>query len=114
MFRPCNQAELDLVAESGYTAWPPRLPEQPIFYPVTNLQYAREINEWNITQFGHGFVTRFCVRKAFSDRYSVQTVGRSDQTEWWIPAEDLDELNRNIVGKIEVVEEFPVKIEPPK
>ena len=26
--------------------------------------------------------------------------------EWWIPAEDLAELNRNIVGVIEVVSEY--------
>jgi hypothetical protein len=32
--RPTGQAERDLVEASGWLAWPPRLPEQPIFYPV--------------------------------------------------------------------------------
>jgi len=27
---------LALVEASGWLAWPPRLPEQPIFYPVLN------------------------------------------------------------------------------
>lgn len=38
--------ELALVAKSGYRRWPPRLPEQPIFYPVTNEAYAREHEEY--------------------------------------------------------------------
>jgi hypothetical protein len=27
--------------------------------------------------------------------------------EYWIPAEDLPEFNRNLVGPIEVIAEFP-------
>jgi hypothetical protein len=95
------------VRDSGFTRWPPRLPEQPIFYPVTNEQYAIEIaSDWNVKASGSGYVTRFRVRKSFMDRYAVQQVGTSHHTEWWIPAEDLDELNANIVGPIEVVSEF--------
>jgi len=103
LYRPCGPAEYELVAASGFTQWPPRLPIQPIFYPVTNEQYAHEVNAWNIQQYGHGYVTRFFVRKAFMDRYAIETVGGSHNTEWWIPAEDLDELNANIVGLIEVL-----------
>ena len=51
-------------------------------------------------------VTRFAVKKSFMDRYVVHQVGAAHHTEWWIPAEDLDELNRNIVGLIEVVREY--------
>ncbi len=104
MFRPCNQAELDLVAQSGFKAWPPRLEGQPIFYPVTNEQYAKEINAWNKMDYAKGYVTKFAVKKAFVDRYDIQTVGAAHHTEWWVPAEDLEELNRNIVGLIEVVD----------
>ncbi len=39
-------------------------------------------------------------------RYPIQRVGGAHHTEWWVPAEDLEELNRNIVGKIEVIKEF--------
>ena len=31
LYRPIGQKELDLIAESGFTKFPPRLPEQPIF-----------------------------------------------------------------------------------
>lgn len=94
-------------SRAGFARWPPRLPEQPIFYPVTNEQYAIDIaGDWNVKASGYGCVTRFHVRKAFMDRYEIQKVGGDHHTEWWIPAEDPDELNENIVGTIEVVREF--------
>jgi hypothetical protein len=43
LYRPVGQKELDLIAQSGYRAFPPRLSGQPIFYPVLNEEYAREI-----------------------------------------------------------------------
>ena len=42
----------------------------------------------------------------FMDKYEIHQVGASHHTEWWIPAQDLEELNKNIVGKIEVIREF--------
>ncbi len=107
LFRPTGPKELALVAASGYRAWPPRLPEQPIFYPVTNEQYAVEIaRDWNVKSDGVGFVTRFEVKAEFMARYPIQRVGGAHHTEWWVPAEDLEELNQNIVGTIEVIQEF--------
>jgi thioesterase domain-containing protein len=61
LYRPTGLRELQLAARSGWRAWPPRLPEQPIF--------------------------------------------RSHE-ELWDPAEELDELNRHIVGEIRVIESF--------
>jgi len=106
MYRPAGKDELELVIESGYKKWPPRLAMQPIFYPVTNERYAIEVNNWNVKEQGIGYVTRFEVNKQFVDRYKIETVGSSHHTEWWIPAEDLEELNNNIVGKIEVIGEY--------
>ena len=69
LYRPVGPAELKLVEDSGWTAFPPRLPEQPIFYPVENETYARQIaRDWNVTSSGAGtsYVStstkRFCVR----------------------------------------------------
>ncbi len=45
LYRPVGEAEMRLIAESGYTAFPPRLPEQPIFYPVLDERYACDIAE---------------------------------------------------------------------
>lgn len=109
LFRPVGQKELDLIRASGFTAFPPRLREQPIFYPVLNEEYARQIaRDWNAKHNSEriGYVTRFQVNSEYLERYEIQTVGGSIHQEYWIPAEDLAELNRNIVGKIEVIAEF--------
>jgi hypothetical protein len=109
LFRPVGTEELDLILESGFREFPPRLPEQPIFYPVLNEDYATQIaRDWNAkhSASGRGFVTRFRVRTEFLSRYEVQTVGGSIHQEYWIPAEELPEFNRNIVGLIEVIAEF--------
>jgi hypothetical protein len=107
LYRPVGPKELALIEESGFLAFPPRLPEQPIFYPVTNEKYATQIaSKWNVKQSGAGYVTRFRVRSDFLRRYTTQIVGSSIHEEYWIPAEDLEEFNRNIVGPIEVIAEF--------
>jgi hypothetical protein len=110
LYRPVGQKELDLIEASGWTAFPPRLSFQPIFYPVTNQEYAAQIaREWNTKDPASdfmGYVTRFAVRKAFLDRYEVHQVGGSIHTEYWIPAEDLKEFNAHLVGPIEVIAEF--------
>jgi hypothetical protein len=107
LYRPTGPKELELVRSTGFTKWPPRLPEQPIFYPVTNERYAIEIaRDWNVRESGVGYVTRFEVTKTFMDQYEVQQVGTSHHTEWWIPAEQVDALNAHIVGLIEVIHEF--------
>ncbi len=98
-----------MIEQSGFTAFPPRLPEQPIFYPVTNEAYAAKIaRDWNAKYNENkvGYVTRFEVKKSFLDDYETRIVGGSEHEEYWIPAEDLEEFNRNIVGKIEVIAEF--------
>jgi hypothetical protein len=107
LYRPVGQKELALIVASGYREFPARLPEQPIFYPVLNEEYARQIaREWNVPASGSGYVTRFAVRSDFLARFPVKTVGAAVHQELWIPAEDLPEMNRNIVGQIEVIAEF--------
>ena len=107
LYRPTGPRELELVRQSGFTRWPPRLPEQPVFYPVANEQYAIEIaTGWNIKESGGGYVTRFHVKKSFMDQYEVHQVGAGHHVEWWIPAEDLEQLNSNIIGLIEIIGEY--------
>ncbi len=107
LYRPTGQKELDLVEATRWKRWPPQLPEQPIFYPVTNEAYAIEIaQKWNTKDGGIGYVTRFQVCASFLSRYDVQQVGGKQHTEYWIPAEDLEMLNDNIVGTIEVLHRF--------
>jgi len=109
LFRPVDENELRLIAESNYTAFPPRLPGQPIFYPVLNEEYATQIaRDWNAknSPSRKGFVTTFAVKTDYLSQFTVQKVGGSLRVEYWIPAERLPEFNQNIVGSIEVIAEF--------
>jgi hypothetical protein len=108
LWRPVGPAELALIEESGMRAFPPRLPDQPIFYPVTTEDYAIKIaRDWNVAASGSGFVTRFEVRRDFLDTYRVEEAGGRAHREYWIPADDLDAFNTAIVGEIEVTRRFP-------
>jgi hypothetical protein len=107
LFSPVGPKELELIKASGWKVFPPRLPDQPIFYPVTNQAYAAQIaRDWNVKASGAGFVTRFAMKAEYLARFQVQQVGGATHTEYWIPAEELLEFNANIVGLIEVIEEF--------
>src|SRR3982751_5904052 len=107
LYRPVGPEELKLIEASGWRAFPPRLPDQPIFYPVLNAEYATQIaRDWNVKASGAGFVTRFQVDAVFLGRYRIETVGGSVHKELWVPAEELAEFNRHIVGPIEVIAEF--------
>lgn len=105
LWRPIGPVELELLRATDMRVWPPRLPDQPIFYPVLNEAYARQIAaEWNVADSGAGYVTRFRLPTRFARRYPTRQAGGRDKLELWIPASDLDELNRHLAGPIEVVE----------
>jgi hypothetical protein len=110
LFRPVGQAELDLIRDANWRAFPPRLPFQPIFYPVLEEEYAIQIaRDWNTRDPNSGYVgyvTRFKVRSVFLTRYPVHQVGAAVHREYWVPAEELTEFNANIVGRIDVIHKF--------
>jgi hypothetical protein len=107
LYRPVGQQELALIELSGWKAFPPRLPGQPIFYPVTNEKYAIQITrDWNVKAGGSGYVTKFAVDAEFASKYPKKIVGARSHEELWVPAEELDEFNRHIIGTIEVTQRF--------
>jgi len=107
LYRPVGPTELELIAASGWKSFPPRLPEQPIFYPVLNEEYAAQIAErWNVRDSGAGYVTAFDVDAEYVARFEVKQVGGREHLELWVPAEELATFNRHIVGLIRVVREF--------
>jgi hypothetical protein len=107
LWRPVGPLELELIRKAGMRAFPPRLPDQPIFYPVLSEAYAVKIaRDWNVPASGSGFVTRFQVRRSFLANYSVQQAGGSAHMEYWIPSEEMTAFNAAIIGEIEVVAEF--------
>jgi hypothetical protein len=107
LYRPVGPKELELIEKADWTRFPPRLPEQPIFYPFMNEAYAIQIaRDWNVPASGSGFVTRFNVKSDYIKKYKIQNVGGEIHNELWVPAEELEEFNQNIVGKIEVIRKY--------
>jgi len=107
LWRPVGPQELDLIKLSGLKVFPPRLPDQPIFYPVTSEAYAIKIaRDWNVKASGSGFVTRFEVVTAYLERHPIQDAGGREHQEYWISAEEIGEFNAAIVGFIKVTAEF--------
>ncbi|MFY7670969.1 ADP-ribosylation/crystallin J1 [Tenacibaculum sp. MEBiC06402] len=110
LYRPVGEKEMLLIAESGFKSFPPRLEQQPIFYPVLNEEYASEIAEkWNTTDpFGNflGFVTKFSITEEEFNKYQIENVGGKIHNELWVPSKDLDVFNSAIVGNIEVVKVY--------
>jgi len=106
LYRPVGLQELELIYDSGMKAFLARLPQQPIFYPVLNLEYARQIaSDWNAKngQFA-GYVTEFKVEDQYISQFEKHTVGSSEHEEFWIPADEVEEFNRHIIGHIKVLE----------
>ena len=110
LYRPVGLKELELIAQSGWKCFPPRLAWQPIFYPVLNREYAAQIaSEWNTGDAFSGYlgaVTVFELDEAFSSKYAVQNVGGAGHDELWIPAGELEGFNNSIVGNIRIAEAF--------
>ncbi|MGC4100834.1 ADP-ribosylation/crystallin J1 [Ferruginibacter sp.] len=110
LYRPVGQTELDLVKASGNKKFPPRLEWQPIFYPVMNQAYAEQIAlEWNAPDEFSGYVghvTAFDLPADYLKQFDVQNVGGEIHNELWVPAEQLEEFNSNIVGEIRLVKSF--------
>ena len=108
LYRPLGPKELVLIEQSGWKAFPPRLPDQPIFYPVMNEEYAIQIaRDWNVPASGSGFVTRFAVDADYLSSFTEQVVGGAMHRELWVPAEELEEFNQHIIGLIEFTQRFP-------
>ncbi|MDE6982976.1 MAG: hypothetical protein K2O99_00325 [Lachnospiraceae bacterium] len=109
LYRPVGTKELKLIEKSNYSKFPPRLPKQPIFYPVLTEQYAVEIaSGWNVNYNDDhkGYVTKFEIDDSYSRQFEIHQVGDTHHRELWIPAERLEEFNAHIVGKICIINEF--------
>ena len=109
LYRPVGSKELELIKKSNYRRFPPRLTEQPIFYPVLNEQYATEIaSGWNVkyNEDHRGYVTKFEVDDQYCGQFEVHQVGGPHHKELWVPAEKLDEFNEHIIGEIHIISEF--------
>lgn len=110
LYRPVGEIELNLIKESDFKAFPPRLSWQPIFYPVLDLEYACTIaKDWNTKDEANGYVgivTQFEIPFEYFKKFETQNVGASNHTELWVPAEELETFNSKIIGGIKITKIF--------
>jgi len=75
-----------------------------------NEEYTTFIaREWNTSDAASGYVgyvLRFSVRTDFISQSYVQTVGSATARQYWIPADELDAFNQQIVGPIEIIAKY--------
>jgi hypothetical protein len=106
LYRPVGIQELELIAENGFSGFPPRLPFQPIFYPVLTREYAEQIaGDWNTSDPASGyagFVLKFHFEEEYARSFPIQTVGAAHHQELWVPAAELETFNRHIQGLIAI------------
>lgn len=110
LYRPVGLDEMNKIIDCKGKRFPERFKEQPIFYPVTNLEYARKIaKDWNRNDQNSGYVgyvTKFEINDKYIENFKVQNVGGRIHNEYWILAEELENFNNQIVGKIEIKEAY--------
>jgi hypothetical protein len=113
LYRPVGPQELALIMSSGWKEFPPRLPEQPIFYPVITETHAVQIaRDWNVKSSGAGYVTQFAIEEEYVSSYPVKDVGDAVHKELWVPARELAEFNQHIIGRIFVTQAFLAEATP--
>ncbi|MGK3968621.1 hypothetical protein WMF01_56995 [Sorangium sp. So ce1667] len=108
LYRPVGLEELLLVYRSSMREFPPRLQEQPIFYPVLTVDYARQIaRQWNTASgFQVGYVTEFDVDDNYAVNFPVRQAGSILHTELWVPATSLVDFNSHISGPVRLVDAY--------
>jgi hypothetical protein len=107
LFRPVGFGELQLVRNSGWTRFPPRLPDEPIFYPIGDEDDAIQIaRTWSLKTGVSCYVLRFAVDVTFLTRHPLQRARNAAQREYRILAGGLEELDDHILGAIELIASF--------
>ena len=110
LFRPIGADELGLIAKSGFRRFPPRLAENPAFCPVAAFDDARRVAELSKTQDKKsgfaGFVIRFEVADNYVERLEARLAHRPEGAGFEIPQSELENLNRHLVGRIEIVRRY--------
>ncbi len=104
LYRPVELDELCLVYRAGMRAFPSLLPQQRTFCAVLGEDDAIEVARRLSTETDSkaGFVTRFSLDEPGARDFEQRIVDE----ELELPAEELDELNAHLAGRIEVVAAF--------
>ena len=107
LWRPVGPDELRLIEQSGMRAFPPRLPEQPIFYPVLSEEYAVKIaRDWNVPATAPATSRAFACNAAFLRH--TKSKRRADRRieSTGSPRKIFPRSMQLLVGEIEIIATF--------
>lgn len=97
LWRPAGQQTWELLAQSGWRSWAPAVTGQPVFRAFQDRRDATAVaRAQKVPAGGVGYVMSFPVRRSFLARYPEP----GSPGEFVIPADDLAELDANLVGAI--------------
>lgn len=109
LYKSLSPVQLAQVVSLGWRAFPAMDDDQQIFAPKLHQAYAEMLaRQLEMAHFQAGYVVRFTLGNDFLQRFTPVSVAYREHEEYRIPVRSLAELNRAIVGRIELVSGFAV------
>ncbi len=102
LYRAVNAEELAALQSLRWKGFPPCA--EAAFYPALNARFALDfIHSQEGGKKPALYLTRFQIHAGYVRSFEVQTLSGEVHDELWVPAEEWENFNRNIVGRIAVV-----------
>ena len=111
LYRPLSAEEYRAVEEKGFTGFPPRSEEQPLFTALLSEEGATQIaRHMRISKTAENliYVVSFLVDDAYIRQFPVQHANERNRRALWIPADEVDILNQHLIGKIRLIASYQI------
>lgn len=111
LYRPLSAEEYRAVEEKGFTGFPPRSEEQPLFTALLSEEGATQIaRHMRIAKTAENliYVVSFLVDDAYIRQFPVQHANERNRRALWIPADEVDILNQHLIGKIRLIASYQI------
>ena len=111
LYRPLSAEEYRAVEEKGFTGFPPRSEEQPLFTALLSEEGATQIaRHMRIAKTAENliYVVSFLVDDAYIRQFPIQHANERNRRALWIPADEVDILNQHLIGKIRLIASYQI------
>lgn len=109
LYKSLSPVQLATVINTDWRSFPTSLPDQKNFSPKLNKSYAEMLaRQMEAAYHTAGYVVAFQLQKSFIDQFELQTISYQEHYEYRIPVNQLEQLNRALIGQIKLVSAFSV------
>lgn len=111
LYRPLTAEEFRQIEAGGFSMFPARTAEQPLFTALLSHEGAAAIARRmrvNKQAEHKAYVVSFLVEDAYIRQFPVQNSDQPESRALWIPSEEIDILNQHLVGKIRLLDCFEI------